>query len=514
LAEVSVAVAAERGRKAKASRLAHCLRTLPPDEAGLAALWLTGETVQGKAGIGPAQIKAVLQTPPAERPALTVGETDRRLTEIANIAGSGAQVRRRQSLGYLFAAASQSEQTFLARLLLGELRQGALAGLMLEALALAAEVPPGSVRRAHMLSGDLPLVARAALTRGTAGLASIRLRLFHPIEPMLAQPAEDLADALTRLGRPALELKLDGARVQVHKQQEEVRVFTRQGNEVTSSVPEIVDAIAILPSPELVLDGEVLAHGPDGSPLPFQVTMRRFGRRLDVELLRREIPVAVRFFDCIQHDGNLMIDAPARDRFAELAEAVPAGLLIPRLVTEEPGEAEAFLESALAAGHEGIMAKSLDAPYDAGGRRGNWLKVKPSHTLDLVVLAAEWGSGRRRGRLSNLHLGARAPGGGFVMLGKTFKGLTDAMLAWQTQRLKELAVADEGQVLLVRPDLVVEIAFNELQESPRYPAGLALRFARVKRFRTDKRPAEADSIETVRTLFERQASYLNRTRTA
>jgi DNA ligase-1 len=327
---------------------------------------------------------------------------------------------------------------------------------------------------------------------------------------MLAQPAEDLDEALTRLGQPALELKLDGARVQVHKRGEEVRVFSRQGNQVTAAVPEIVEAVRALPGRELVLDGEVLARDADGGPRPFQVTMRRFGRRLDVERQRRELPLSVHFFDCIQRDGRLLIDAPARERFAELADLLPAGLRIPRLVTSDPEEARGFLQRALADGHEGIMAKSLDSPYEAGGRGGSWLKIKPSQSLDLVVLAAERGSGRRRGWLSNLHLGARAPDGGFVMLGKTFKGLTDAMLAWQTERLEGLAVADDGPVVRVRPELVVEIAFNELQESRQYPGGLALRFARVKRYRTDKGPAEADGIETVRALFESQVAYRRR----
>jgi DNA ligase-1 len=324
---------------------------------------------------------------------------------------------------------------------------------------------------------------------------------------MLAEPAADLDQALVRLDEAALEYKLDGARVQVHKSGAEVRVFTRQGNEVTGSVPEIVEAVAALPVAELVLDGETLALGPDGRPLPFQVSMRRFGRRLDVAALRGELPLSVYFFDCIQHGGQLLIDAPARDRFAALADAVPAGLVVPRLVPKCAAEAQAFLDQALAAGHEGLMAKALGAPYQAGGRGGNWLKIKQAQTLDLVVLAAEWGSGRRSGWLSNLHLGAPDGEGGFVMLGKTFKGLTDNMLDWQTRRLRELAVAADDHLVQVRPELVVEIAFNELQASPHYPGGLALRFARVKRYRNDKTADQADGLDTVRALFDRQVAY-------
>jgi len=507
LADISETVAAASGRKAKIARLAQFLLGLPPQDVEVAVPWLTGETRQGKLGVGPALVRAALAVPASDQPNLTIAGTNRRLAEIAAVAGSGAQSRRSHALRRLFAAATAPEQGFIARLMLGELRQGALAGLMLDAISQAGRAPLATVRRAYMLSGDLGLVAGVALTQGTAGLAGIRLQMFHPVQPMLAQPADDLADALGRLKQPALELKLDGARVQVHKQGEKVRVFSRTGNEVTAAVPEIVEAVSALPSPELVLDGEVLAVRPDGGPLPFQVTMRRFGRRLDVEHLRRELPLGVHFFDCLQREGALMIDAPAHERFATLADVLPQRLLIPRLVPADAEEADAFLARALAAGHEGIMAKSLDAPYDAGGRGGSWLKIKPSHTLDLVVLAAEHGSGRRRGWLSNLHLGARTADGGFVMLGKTFKGLTDEMLAWQTERLRALAVAEDGQVVHVRPHLVVEIAFNELQESPHYPAGLALRFARVKRFRTDKGPADADSIASVRDIFERQMAY-------
>jgi DNA ligase-1 len=438
---------------------------------------------------------------------LTLAGLDRALGEIAILSGRGSQSARQQALGALFARLTRREQDFLARLLLGELRQGAVAGLVLEAIAAAVGVEPALVRRAAMLGGDIPRVASAAFQAGRAGLEHVRLRPFVPVAPMLAQPAEGLEDAVSRLSDAFLELKLDGARVQVHRQGREVRVYSRRGNEVTAAVPELVELAAALPAAELVLDGEVLALRDDGRPHPFQTTMRRFGRRRDQEALRRELPLRAFFFDCLLLDGRTLIDAPAAERFAALEEGLKGQHLIPRLRPKGRREAEAFLERSLAMGHEGLMVKDAEAPYQAGGRGGHWLKVKQVHTLDLVVLAAEWGSGRRSRWLSNLHLGARGEGTGFVMLGKTFKGLTDALLAWQTEQLLAREIARDGRVVHVRPELVVEIAFNELQESPHYPAGLALRFARVKRYRSDKSAAEADHIGRVRELFARQVAY-------
>jgi len=361
------------------------------------------------------------------------------------------------------------------------------------------------VRRAAMFAGDLGAVARVALTEGAQGLARFSIRVERPVQPMLAQSAADVADALARLGTAALEWKLDGARVQVHKSGDRVRIFTRRLNEVTDAVPEVVETVRALPSRELILDGEAIAIGPGGAPQPFQVTMRRFGRKLDVDTLRAELPLAVFFFDCLQRDGVSLVDRPAQERFAILAQALPARLIVPRLITGDPAAAEAFYRDALARGHEGVMAKAIDAPYEAGRRGAAWLKVKRAHTLDLVVLAAEWGHGRRRGWLSNLHLGARdAAGGGFVMLGKTFKGLTDELLEWQTRELAWREVARDAYTVYVRPELVVEIAFNDLQASPQYPGGLALRFARVKAYRPDKRAEDADTIETVRQRYAEQ----------
>jgi len=321
---------------------------------------------------------------------------------------------------------------------------------------------------------------------------------------MLAQTAEDAADAVGRLGRAALEFKLDGARVQLHKRDDEVKVYSRSLKDVTAAVPELVERVRALPAGELILDGETIALRADGTPQPFQTTMRRFGRRLEVDRLRRELPLTPFFFDLLYLDGQPLLDEPEEQRFAALSKVTSGGLLVPRTVTAAADEAQAFLEQALARGHEGIMAKALDAPYEAGGRGQRWLKVKPAHTLDLVVLAAEWGHGRRRGWLSNLHLGARDPeAGGFVMLGKTFKGMTDEMLAWQTERLLELEIGRDAYTVHVRPELVVEVAFNDVQASPHYPGGLALRFARVKRYRPDKNAAQADTVATVRQILER-----------
>jgi DNA ligase-1 len=372
---------------------------------------------------------------------------------------------------------------------------------MVDAVARAANAPAAAVRRAHMLSGDLRAVAGAALADGEAGLGRFRLDLLRPLQPMLAQTADTLANAFERTVSAAVEWKLDGARIQVHRLGDEVRIFTRNLADITARARELVDAVLALPTDAVVLDGEAIALGQDGRPRPFQVTMSRFGRRLDVDELRREIPLSAAFFDCLHLDGRDLLDRPARERFAALDAFVPAPLRVPRLVTDEPAAAEEFLADALAQGHEGVMVKALDAPYEAGRRGAGWLKVKVAHTLDLVVLAAEWGHGRRRGRLSNLHLGARDPAtGGFVMLGKTFKGMTDALLEWQTAELLRLETRSDRQTVHVRPELVVEVAFDGVQASPRYPGGLALRFARVKGYRPDKPAAEADTIETVRAI--------------
>ena len=500
LVSTSRDVAATRARSVKAERLAALLRRLEGAEIEIGVAYLSGHPRQARIGVGGAALHGVRGSAAAPVPTLTLEQTDAALARIAALSGAGSTTERGRLLAALFRQAAGEEQDFLARLLVGELRQGALGGVMEEALAKATSIPAGEIRRATMLSGDPEAVARAVLHEGREALSRFRVEIFRPVQPMLASPADDLEDALRRLGEAALEYKLDGARVQLHKSGDEVRVFSRLGNDVTVAVPELVEAARALPARELILDGEAIALREDGRPHPFQVTMRRFGRRLDVEALRRELPLSPWFFDLLRLDGADLFDAPGRERFDALARIAPA-LTVPRKLTSQPGEAEAFLREALARGHEGLMAKSPEAPYEAGRRGFSWLKVKEAHTLDLVVLAAEWGHGRRSGFLSNLHLGARDPvSGGFVMLGKTFKGMTDEMLAWQTKRFQELAVATDGWTVQLRPEQVVEIAFNDVQESPHYPAGLALRFARVKRYRHDKAAGDADTIETVRAI--------------
>jgi len=505
LVDASTRAAQTASRLGKRDAIAACLRAAAPDEVEIAVAFLSGERRQGRLGIGYATLSE-LRGGGAAAPSLTLREVDDAFARIAATKGKGSAAERGAQLAALFARATRAEQDFLVRLLVGELRQGALEGVMIEAIAAAAGVAVADVRRAAMFAGDLGAVARAALTAGAAGLARFAIELQRPVQPMLAQPAEDIADALARLGTAAFEWKLDGARVQVHKAGGDVRVFTRNLNEVTAAVPEIVEAVRAAPARELILDGEAIALAADGAPQPFQVTMRRFGRKLDVDALRAELPLAAFFFDVLKRDGESLVDRPARERFAALADAVPSALVVPRLVTSDAAAAQAFYADALARGHEGVMAKALDAPYEAGSRGAAWLKVKRAHTLDLVVLAAEWGHGRRRGWLSNLHLGARDPAGGFVMLGKTFKGLTDELLEWQTRELLAREIGRDDDTVYVRPELVVEIAFNDLQASPQYPGALALRFARVKRYRPDKRPEDADTIDAVRAIYAAQAA--------
>jgi DNA ligase-1 len=469
LAAVSDAVRATSARNAKVALLADGLRALAPDEVAAGTAFLAGALLERQIGVGWASLREV---PPAAASAtLTVADVAATFARIGAIAGAGSVAARREELERLFAAATEPEQRLLRGLLVGDLRQGALAGVTVSAIAQAAGVPVAAVRRAHMLAGDLPEVARIALTGGD--LAAVGLEVGRPIQPMLAGSAKSVEDALAKVGAEAItEYKLDGARIQVHRDGSDVAVFTRSLDDITARVPELVATALALPVRSVVLDGEAIALRDDGTPHPFQVTASRFGSGSGV-------PLTGLFFDVLHLDGEDLLDCPLRQRSEALADAprVPRGTL----------------EDALAAGHEGVIVKALDAPYAAGRRGAGWLKVKPVHTLDLVVLAVEHGSGRRRGWLSNLHLGTREG----VMLGKTFKGLTDEMLRWQTERLRELAIDDTGWVVRVRPELVVEIAFDGLQDSPRYPGGVALRFARVVRHRPDKRPDEADTLDTV-----------------
>ncbi len=507
LVDVSQRVAATSGRLAKVRELAEVLRALAAEEVETAVAYLSGDVPQGRIGLGYAQLRdATAAASPAAEPSLDIGDVDRRLAAFAQIRGAGSASRRADALNELFARATSSERDFLLHLLAGELRQGALAGVMLEAIAAAAAIPAPSVRRAAMYAANLGAVARAALAEGEPALARFQLELMSPVAPMLAQTAADVADALARLGGPlAFEWKMDGARIQLHKRGEEIRAFSRSQNEVTHAVPEAIELARALPARDLILDGEVLAFTAARRPHSFQVTMRRFGRKQDVERSRAELPLRAYFFDCLRLEGESLADLPTRERFAALERALPESLRMPRLVTDSADAARAFYESALAAGHEGVMAKSLDAPYEAGNRGAGWLKIKRAHTLDLVVLAAEWGHGRRTGVLSNLHLGALDPATGeYVMLGKTFKGLTDAMLESQTRELLAREVRRDRMTVYVRPELVVEVAFSDLQASPRYPGGLALRLARVKRYRDDKRADDADTMESVRRIFAAQ----------
>jgi len=502
LVATSAAVTAVGGRLEKIDRLATLLGRLSPDEVPVAVAFLTGSTRQGRLGVGGAAIREARLARPATSSALTLLEVDRTFERIAALAGQGSARARKQALGALFESATEAEQDFLTRLLFGELRQGAQEGVLIDAVAKAAHVPSKALRRGVMMAGDLATVASAVLAEGEAGLSRFRVRMFTPVQPMLADTAEDVQAAVASLDDTAIEYKLDGARIQVHKDGDEVKVYSRALREVTASVPEVVEQVRALPSRSLILDGEVLALRPDGSPWPFQDTMRRFGRRLDVDAMRRELPLQSFFFDMLALDDRELVDERQADRFHALATALPSSIVIPHATSPTPEAAQAFLDAALARGHEGVMVKLRSSPYAAGSRGSAWLKVKAVRTLDLVVLAAEWGSGRRRGWLSNLHLGARDPErGGFVMLGKTFKGLTDELLAWQTGQFLARELTRDAYTVYVRPELVVEIAFNDIQVSPHYPGGLALRFARVKRYRPDKTAGEADTIDAVRAIY-------------
>ncbi|MCM2417860.1 ATP-dependent DNA ligase [Streptomyces sp. RKAG293] len=501
LAVTSQAVGAEPARNAKIALLAGYLRSLGPDELPAAVALLSGESRRMRIGVGPAGLRDL--PPPAGEPELGVRETQDVLAALAAVHGSGSQGERRRLLEELFARATAQEQTFLSAVLVGELRQGALDAVVADAVAKAAGVPAADVRRALMFRGSARAVAAAAMSGGKEALRAFGLEVGRPVRPMLAAAAPDVAAALERVSPAALEWKLDGIRVQVHRNGDDVSVFTRSLDDITSRVPEVVEAARSLPVRTAVLDGEAITLGPDGRPRPFQVTAARTASRQDPEQLRAEVPLSVFFFDLLHRDGADLLDLPAERRWAELDDVVPAELRVPRTVTADADDAARFFREALDRGHEGVVAKDPAAPYAAGRRGAGWIKVKPRHTLDLVVTAAEWGHGRRQGWLSNLHLAARgeesdpAP---WVMLGKTFKGLTDELLTWQTAELLEREETRDRYVVHVRPELVVEVAFDGLQRSPRYPAGLALRFARVLRYRDDKTAAEADTVSTVRAL--------------
>ena len=502
VAATSAAVAATRSRLAKRALLVELLRRCGPDDVPIVARYLGGELRQRRTGLGWRSLATL--PPPAEEPTLEVTAVDATFEQMAALAGPGSATARAALARDLFAAATESEQRLLAGLVTGELRQGALDALLLDAVAEAAEVPADAVRRAAMLAGATEPVAAAALgapdpAAALAALAGFGLTVGRPVRPMLAASAPDVTAAVAGFdGRPVVvDAKLDGIRIQVHRDGDEVRVFTRSLDDITARVPELVDVVRALPVRTAVLDGEALALGPDGRPRPFQETASRSATR-DAELAGATTLTPF-FFDLLHVDGRDLLGAPLTERLAALDTVAPAHV-VERLVTSDAAAAQAAFERWVGAGQEGVIVKDAAGVYEAGRRGSAWVKVKPRHTLDLVVLAVERGSGRRAGLLSNIHLGARDPAGGFVMLGKTFKGMTDEMLAWQTARFRELEVADDGWTVTLRPEQVVEIAFDGLQRSSRYPGGLALRFARVLRYRDDKPAAEADSIDTVRTL--------------
>ncbi len=518
----SAAVASAPGRLAKIDHIAQLLRNVPPPEIGVAVSFLSGDLTQRQIGVGYAALTDLmggfgqpgLAHPglgqPAAAPELTLTETDAALGRIGALAGQGSQAERRSLLAGLLSRATESERQFLVRLLAGDLRQGALDGVMTDAIARAAAVPAADVRRAYQLSGSLADAAGAALGAGdgqaAAALRAVSLQVGRPIRPMLAASEPTVAAAMDRISPAAVDWKIDGIRVQVHRTGPEVRVFTRTLDDITARVPEIAAAAMTLTASAAVLDGEAIALHPDGRPRPFQVTSARAASQAGAE--RESVPLTLFLFDLLHHDGEDLIDQPASARFERLTAVAPPELVIPRVVTGDVTQAEEFFAGAIDRGHEGVVVKSVTAPYGAGRRGSEWIKVKPRHTLDLIVLAAEWGHGRRQGWLSNLHLGARDPATGTaVMLGKTFKGLTDAVLTWQTERLLELADPPQSAdairrgVVRVRPQLVVEIAFDGVQASSRYPGGVTLRFARVLRYRPDKNPAEADTIDAVRALW-------------
>ncbi|MFJ6793365.1 ATP-dependent DNA ligase [Streptomyces sp. NPDC091268] len=499
VARVSREVAETSARSRKSALLAELFAAVPADEAALVISYLAGRLPQGRPGIGWRALAREVE--PAAEPTLTVPAVDAAVTELAAVAGTGSQAERRRILDGLLGAATAPEQRFLRSLLSGEVRQGALDAVALEGVAAAAGVPAAQLRRAVMLDGSLPRVAAAVLADGAAALREVTLRVGQPVQPMLANTAKSVAEALAALGPCAVEEKLDGIRVQVHREGDDVRVYTRSLDEITARLPEVADLARSLPGERFILDGEVIGQSSDGRPVPFQAVASRVGSRVDVAAAREVLPVVPYFFDVLAEGDRVLLDLPVRERYEALAALVPEAHRVRRLVVEDPAgqaaAAEEFWSETLRRGHEGVMVKGLDSAYAAGRRGKHWLKVKPVRTLDLVVLAVEWGHGRRTGLMSNLHLGARAADGSFAMLGKTFKGLTDEMLRWQTARLGELATSDDGFTVRVRPELVVEIAYDGLQRSPRYPAGVALRFARVIRHRPDKRAQEADTVETV-----------------
>ncbi len=492
IVEVSRKVSATRSRSEKIELLADTLRNLTPDEAPVAVSYLSGKPTQRRLGAGYATVLGV-EAEPADGPSLHVAEVDRILEEMAETSGAGSKARKEKLLSDLFGRATAEEQDFLRGLMLKNLRQGALEGVMADALATALDVPAARVRRAAMLEGDLIAVASRALSEGPDALGKAALEVFTPVQPMLARTAESAAAAVSDLGEAVVEQKLDGLRIQVHRQGDHVVVFSRNLRDITSEHPAVVDTALGLTGARFILDGEALLIDGEGRPLTFQDSMSRPGNGAS--------GLRAFFFDVLHDDGTDLIDLPLAERRMALASLVPDEARVGAIVTSHPEEADSYFAETVAAGFEGVVVKDLTQPYEAGRRGSGWMKVKPVHTLDLVVLAAEWGSGRRQGWLSNLHLGAVGHDGDYVMLGKTFKGLTDEMLEWQTREFLGIEDHREGHVVYLEPKIVYEIAFDGVQRSSRYPGGVALRFARVKRYRDDKDPSDADTLDTVRSYL-------------
>jgi DNA ligase 1 len=468
LVATSTTVTSTSSRSAKVAALAELLRQLQPDEIAIAVSMLTGAPRQGKVGVGWRGAFSV-DVEPAAAPSLTILDVDAALAALAITSGAGSGRARTEQLTELFSRTTHDESEFLRKLFIGELRQGALAGVMTDVVARASNLPLASVRRAAMFAGDLPTAAVAALTGGAEALDAFGLVPLQPVLPMLAASSPSVAEAVALFDLSSVEWKLDGIRLQVHRAGSEVRLFTRNLNDVTDGLPRAVELVRSLPADTFVLDGEAIGG-------------------------------EVHFFDCLALDGASLVDDPLVERLAAL-DHVASAHRVPGIVTTDAGEAQRFLDASLAAGHEGVMVKDASSIYEAGRRGATWRKVKPVRTLDLVVVAVEWGSGRRTGWLSNLHLAARGPDGEFLMVGKTFKGMTDDMLRWQTETFQRLKTGEKGHVVFVRPEIVVEIALDGVQESTRYPGGIGLRFARVKRYREDKSPDDADTIDALRALL-------------
>ena len=496
--DTSASVRATRSRKAKIAALAELLASVRADEVEIAVGLLIGEVRQGRIGVGFRTVFDIESSPSTE-PTLTVTDLDEAVSEIQSLTGPGSQQARAGVLRQLLGRATVSEQDFVRRLLVGELRQGALEGLMIEAIAVASRIPAPMVRRATMLTGDVGSTGVIALTEGSDAIAAVGLELLRPIQPMLASTADDGSAALERTGLASLEWKLDGVRVQVHRLGDTVRIYTRNLNDVTDRMPEVVDVVSAVPAERIVLDGEVLGFDAEGHHHVFQDTMSRVGTEDDTA--PGDVRLVPFFFDCQHHDGVDLVDEPLSRRRDLLEHVLEARHVIPAVRSDSVDAFDRVMQDALDHGHEGVLVKALDSRYEAGRRGKSWLKVKPVHTFELVVLAVDWGHGRRKGWLSNLHLGARDEATGeLVMLGKTFKGMTDEMLAWQTERFLELEQSRSGITVTVRPELVVEVAVDGVQTSTRYPGGIALRFARVKRYRPDRSVTDIDTVESLRRL--------------